>query len=300
MAIGDVTRVPGTADLHCIDTGMYGVSDYGSVFVHSTDRSALIDTGIGTDLERILDGLVTLGIRPADLDLIVPTHVHLDHAGGAGRLARECPTAEVLVHEIGAPHLAAPDRLWEGTKRAVGPQIEHYAEPVPVPEERLTALTDGDTVDLGNRSLAVHHCPGHAPHQIVLFDPSDGILFTADAAGIYVQSRDEIHPTSPPPNFDLEGCLADIETQQALDPEVLCYGHFGATPAGDKLHRYREVIETWVADIAAMRGDHADEVVVQHFVSETDLDEVWGAAKAEPETGMNVRGVLRYLDERAA
>jgi len=299
MAIGDVIPVEGVPDLYCVDTGMFDVAAYGSVYVLDTERPALVDTGIGTNYERILAALDEVGIPSHDLEFIVPTHVHLDHAGGAGFLARECPNAEVLVHEVGAPHLAAPDRLWEGTKRAVGPQIEHYTEPVPVPEARITELADEDVVDLGTRALEVVHAPGHAPHQVVLFDPADRVLFAADAAGIYVQARDEVHPTSPPSNFDLEQCLDDVETQQALAPEVLCYGHYGATPADDLLARYAEVIETWVADIAAAREELADdEAVIDRFVAESDLDEVWGAEKTDPEAAMNVRGVLRYLDQR--
>lgn len=299
MAIGDVTSVPGAADLHYVDTGMFDVAEYGSVYIYDAARPTLVDTGLGTSVDRILGALETVGVAPADLEFIVPTHVHLDHAGGAGFLADACPNAEVCVHEAGAPHLVDPERLWEGTKRAVGTQIDHYVEPDPVPADRVTELVDGDVLDLGDRTLQVYHAPGHAPHQVVLFEPDDRVLFTADAAGIYVQARDEIHPTSPPPNFDLEQCLADVETQQALDPAVLCYGHFGHRPAGDALARYAEVIQEWVDRIAATRAELGDDdAVVEHFVEVNDLESVWGAARTQSEARMNVRGVLRYLDQR--
>ncbi|MFB6171414.1 MAG: MBL fold metallo-hydrolase [Haloarculaceae archaeon] len=299
MAIGDVFEVPGVADLYYLDTGMYDVAEYGSVFVYDTDRPALVDTGLGPSYELVLDALASLGISPADLELVVPTHVHLDHAGGAGFLAEACPNAGVYVHEVGAPHLVDPGRLWEGTRRAVGSLFEYYVEPRPVPADRVTELSDGDVLDLGNRILDVYHAPGHAPHQVVLFDPDDRVLFTADAAGIYVQERDEVRPTSPPSDFDLEQCLVDVETQQALDPEMLCYGHYGHCPAGDELATYASVIREWVADIAAVRDELGDDdAVVAHFVETNDLDEVWGARKVDPEIAMNVRGVLRYLDQR--
>jgi glyoxylase-like metal-dependent hydrolase (beta-lactamase superfamily II) len=299
MAIGDIDPVPDAPGVYCVDTGMYDTEGYGSVYVVDADRPALVDTGIGTNYERILDALAEVGIEPAALECIVPTHVHLDHAGGAGFLARECPNADVYVHEIGAPHLVDPERLWAGTKQAVGALFEHYTEPEPVPEERIVTLADGDVLDLGDRALDVHHAPGHAPHQVVLFEPDARTLFVADAAGIYVPPLAEIHPTSPPPNFDLEACLADVATQQALEPETLCYGHFGPAPADDRLAEYAAVIEGWVEAIADARAElEDDEAVVERFVEANDLDAVWGAAKTDPEARMNVRGVLHYLDRR--
>lgn len=301
MAIGDIYEVQtgSTADTYYVDTGMYDTPEYGAVYVIDAERPALIDTGIGTRYENILDALESVGVAPDDLDYIVPTHVHLDHAGGAGFLAAECENAEVVCHEVGARHLVDPERIWEGTKRAVGDQFRYYVEPKPIPADRIREVTDGDTVDLGDRTLDVHHAPGHAPHQAVFHSPSDATLFAADACGIYVPALDEITVTSPPPNFDLEQCLADVQMVERLDPETLCYGHFGPAETDDRLAEYTETLTDWVEQIDAAREELGDdEAVVERLVAETEMDEVWGEEKAAAEASMNTRGVLRYLDQR--
>ena len=301
MAIGDVTTVTAgdCTDLHYVDTGMYDVSGYGVVYVLDAERPALVETGIGTNYERVLGAVRAVGLTPEEIEVLAVTHVHLDHAGGAGFLAEACPDADVYVHERGAPHLVDPGRLWEGTKRAVGDQIKFYTEPEPVPEERVVEVHNGQTVDLGDHSLAVHHAPGHAPHQVVFYDPENGAVFTADAAGIYSPARDELFPTSPPPNFDPEGCQSDIGLLEEIEPDVLCYTHFGAAETGDRLARYAEVLEEWVGAIAEKRAELGDdETVVEHFVERADAErELWDAEKSEAEVAMNVRGVLRALDD---
>jgi glyoxylase-like metal-dependent hydrolase (beta-lactamase superfamily II) len=288
-----------TRDLYYVDTEMYDTEQYGSIYILDADDPALIDTGIGLRYELILEAMSEVGIEPDELTAIVPTHVHLDHAGGAGYLADACPNADVYVHEFGARHLADPDRLWEGTKAAVEDQITHYAEPKPVPEERIVELTDGDTIDLGDHTLDVHHAPGHAPHQAVFYDEANDGVFTADAAGIFTPGMDEVHHTSPPPSFDLEQILADVEMLQELDPSALYYGHFGDSPADERLAEYASVIQQWVDDVTAARERFEDdESVIAHFVDNADAVDLWGEDKAHGEERMNVRGVLQYLDER--
>ncbi|WP_136718072.1 MBL fold metallo-hydrolase [Halorientalis salina] len=301
MAIGDVFEVTegDCQDVYYVDTGMYDAPEYGSVYIVDGERPALIDSGIGTEYERILDAMDEVGIAPADLDVIALTHVHLDHAGGAGHLAAACPNATVAIHEIGARHLVDPSRLIEGTKAAVGDQWAFYTDPEPIPEDRIRELTDGDVIDLGDRELRVHHAPGHAPHQVVFEEPDDAIVFVADAAGIYVPSEAFIQHTSPPSNFDLEQVLADIDTIRELDPEVLCYGHFGSARTDDRLQEYADAIAEWVDRVATKREElDDDDAVIEHFAERTDMIGIWGERKARGEERMNVRGVLTYLDER--
>jgi glyoxylase-like metal-dependent hydrolase (beta-lactamase superfamily II) len=213
-------------------------------------------------------------------------------------LAEACPNATVAVHEIGARHLADPSRLVEGTKAAVGDQWQFYTEPEPVPDDRIRELTDGDRLDLGDRELRVHHTPGHAPHQVVFENPDTSAVFTADAAGIFVPSLDLVQHTTPPSNFDLERALTDVSTINALDPDVLCYAHFGAAAAEDRLQEYADRLTEWVRDVSRERGERDDEAVADYFAGRTELDEVWGELKASAEERMNVRGVLTYLEDR--
>jgi len=305
MAPGDVYEVTadGVTDLHYLDTGMYDTPEYGAVYLLDAERPALVDTGIGTNHERVLDAMAAVGIDREALSVIAPTHVHLDHAGGAGFLAEACPNAEVVCHAVGAEHLVDPGRLWAGTKRAVGDQLRFYVEPEPVPADRVREVADGDVVDLGDHELVVHHAPGHAPHHCVFEDPDNDVAFTADAAGIYVPSLDAVEPTTPPPNFDFEQCLADVDLLETIDPAVLCFAHYGPHEGTGPLEAYRETLTEWVEGIAAAReqlGD--DEAVVERFVADRldrdPLVDAWGELKLGAETEMNVRGVLRYLATR--
>jgi glyoxylase-like metal-dependent hydrolase (beta-lactamase superfamily II) len=191
MAIGDVYEVEPVRDCHYVDTGLYGTPGYGSVYLLDAERPAIVDSGIGTNYESILEGLETVGIAPADLEVIALTHVHLDHAGGAGFIAEETG-ADVYVHESGARFLEDPGPLWEGTRRAVGDQIAHYTEPRPLGADRLETLEDGDAIDLGDRTFDVHHAPGHAFHQVVFQESGDDVVFAADAAGIYDRDSDAV------------------------------------------------------------------------------------------------------------
>jgi glyoxylase-like metal-dependent hydrolase (beta-lactamase superfamily II) len=303
MDPGDVAAVDAVPDLQYVDTGMYDTAEYGAVYVLDAGRPAVVDTGIGTNVERVVDAVEAAGVGREELAAIVPTHVHLDHAGGAGFLAERFPDAAVYVHEAGARHLVDPTRLWEGTKRAVGDQLQFYVEPEPVPEARVHSLADGDVVDLGDRELVAHHAPGHAPHQAVFELPSADAVFTADAAGIYVPALDAVEPTTPPPDFDLETCLDDVDTLASLDPDTLLYPHFGPVDAAGRLAEYRDVLTDWVERVERARAGHpTDEDAVTALVEERlareDLRAAWGETKLRGETAMNVRGVLRYLDGR--
>ncbi|WP_158058755.1 MBL fold metallo-hydrolase [Halorussus halophilus] len=302
MRRGDLKEVTvgDCSDLYYLDTGMYDTDEYGAVYIYDAARPAIVETGIGTNREYIFDALEVLGIAKEDVAVIAPTHVHLDHAGGAGFLAKECPNAEVYVHEIGAPHLEDPSRLVEGTKQAVGDQWEFYVEPEPVPEDQLVPIQGGDEINLGNHHLEVYHAPGHAPHQVVYYDRDDDAVFTADAAGIWVPSTREIRETSPPSNFDLEQCLADLETIRELNPEALLYTHFGPREYDQvAMDEYADVLSSWVERVEQKRDELGDdETVVKFFAENAEMADVWGERKAREEAKLNSRGVLTYLHYR--
>ncbi len=301
MARGDIYEATAgdSTDLYYVDTGMYDVAEYGSVYVLDDDRPALIDTGIGTHHEVVLDAVEEIGVTPAEIEVIAPTHAHLDHAGGAGYLLEECPNADVYVYEAAESLLVDPTALWKGTKAAVGGMIDHYVEPKPVPEDRIDGLADGEVVDLGTHSLEVHHAPGHAFHQAIFYEPRNDGVFTADAAGILTPGLDRVRHTTPPPGFDLELCLEDIELLQEIDPSALYYGHFGDYPTEDRLGEYADVLAAWVERVRAKRAELGDdEAVLDYFAEEIAVVDAWGEPKAHEEERMNVDGVLRYLDER--
>ncbi len=302
MAIGEVRPVEAGActDLHYVDTGMYDTTGYGSVYVLDAERPAVVETGTGTHHDRILDALDAVGIARGEVEVLAVTHVHLDHAGGAGHLARECENAEVVVHERGAPHLVDPERIAEGTEAAVGDLWSFYADPVPVPESRVRAVSDGERVDLGDHTLAVHRAPGHAPHQVVYHDPANEAVFTGDAAGVWVPELGRTEKTTPPWSFDLDRSLADLRTIADCDPSALLFSHFGPVDdPGPVLDGYADELREWVASVEAIREELGDdEAVLEHFVSETTMGRVWDERLARGVAAVDTRGVLHYLDER--
>ncbi|MFC5134468.1 MULTISPECIES: MBL fold metallo-hydrolase [Haloferacaceae] len=297
MNAGEFEPVRGVPDLYVHDTGMFDTDEYGSVYVYDAERPAVIDTGTGANREALFETIDSVGIDRGDLAWILPTHAHLDHAGGAGHLAARYPNAEVALPERGVRHLVDPEALVAGTKSAVGDQWRYYDEPEPVPEDRIRGLAGGDRIDLGDRELVARDAPGHAPHHAVYHVPESGVVFTADAAGIYVPEVDGIQPTTPPPQFDLDQCLRDLGLIADLDPAYLCFGHFGPREYDPELigEAKRTYVE-WVEAVRAKREELDDEAVVDHF-EETSADvEFWNPERARANAGLNARGVLTYLD----
>ncbi len=304
MQPGDVARVDTGActDIYYVETGMYDTTEYGTVYILDGPQPAIVDSGLGPNYEYVLDALETIGIEQTALTAILLTHVHLDHAGGAGFIAEQCPNATVYAHERGAPYLSDPEPLVAGTKNAVKDQWQYYVDPVPIPETRITAVTDGDTIDLGSRRLQAHHAPGHALHQVVYESPTDDAVFVGDAAGIYIPTYDRVQVTSPPATFNREAVLEDAAMIAELDPETLLYPHFGPAPKGDRLDRYQQAMTEWVDTVAQRRAQTHDdtETLAAYFAARVDqeLIDIWGEHKAREEIKLNVRGVCQYLEYR--
>ncbi|AXR83333.1 MBL fold metallo-hydrolase [Natrarchaeobaculum sulfurireducens] len=304
MEPGDVSEVTidGCSDLYYVDTGMYDTAGYGAAYVLDADRPTIVEAGIGTNYEYLLEALDEIGIDSEALEVVAVTHIHLDHAGGAGFLVEACPNADVYVPLVGAGLLAEPSRLVAGTKAAVGDQWQYYVEPEPIPDDRIVEIDDGDVIDLGNHELHVHGAPGHAFHQVIFDDPVNETVFTGDAAGIWIPDLERIKETSPPSDFDLEECLDDLETIRELDPNVLCYTHFGPRDVSDDLDEvldeYATVLTEWVEAVDAKREElEADRAVIDYFVSNASLPGAWNERKVRAEAELNTRGVLDSLEE---
>lgn len=298
MAVGNPTPVNGVEDLYVHDTEMFETEGFTAVYIIDANRPAIIDTGTGANRESLFDTLSQLGIGPDELAYIIATHAHLDHAGGAGYLAEKYPSAEVLTPERAVPHLTDPERLIEGTKQAVGDQWRYYTDPLPVPDDRIRGLSDGETVDLGDRTLTTHRAPGHAPHHAVFYDHGDDVVFTADAAGIYVPTVDSVRQTTPPSQFDLKKARADARQIANLSPETLCFGHFGPRSfESGLLEGYSRTLVEWVETVRQSREKlENDEAVIDHLLNSPDLERIWNPERRAADTRLNIKGVLTYLD----
>jgi glyoxylase-like metal-dependent hydrolase (beta-lactamase superfamily II) len=234
-----------------VDTVMVGEPEFNAVYVIAAAEPTLVEAGPGADGALVLEALDRLGIGPSDLANIVVTHVHLDHAGGAGALMERFPRAVVWVHERGAPHLVDPSRLVASTARTFG--IERmrtfYGETSPVEADRVHSVDDGTRIPMGDRSLEVLATPGHASHHIALADDATGAIFTGEAIGSHLPWADCYRPALPPPEVDVDRALESIERIRARRPETLLTSHFGAIPDAEEgcdrgSRRIREWSET--------------------------------------------------------
>ena len=227
---GQPGRVTRLADgLWMIDLGFQGREGVISAYLLETgDGLVLIETGPTTTLPRLLSGIRGLGFAPADLRLVLVSHIHLDHSGGAGVLLREAPTATVGVHPVGAPHLVDPSRLVASATRLYGEQMDAlWGEIAPVPGDRVVALEDGAPFEVGGRVLTALFTPGHASHHVAIWDPVSAVAFTGDVGGVRMASTSFVCPPPPPPELDPEAWAVSVDRMLALGAERFCLTHGG-------------------------------------------------------------------------
>ncbi|MEX0620771.1 MAG: MBL fold metallo-hydrolase [Solirubrobacterales bacterium] len=194
-------------------------------------KMCLIDPGPANTAVNVIAALEALGV--AELDSIVLTHVHFDHAGGTGRLAGRFPDATIYVHERVARHLVDPGQLIAGVKSVWGEQTEDlFGLPMPIDQSRIVALEDGARIDLGDHSLDVIATPGHTRSHLAFLDDQTGALFCGDALGIQLPSSRVIRPSTPPSDFSLEDTFNSIRRLGEINAETVHLPHFGQTRTG--------------------------------------------------------------------
>jgi len=196
-------------------------------------RAAIIDTATRHAAPRVLAALDELGVDRDRVDWVVLTHVHLDHAGGAGALLEALPAARLAVHPKGARHMVDPSRLWSGTLAVYGREAAEsmYGEVVPVAADRLVEVGEGAAISFAGRELQFLDTPGHARHHVVIRDDATGHLFTGDTFGISyreldIDGRAFIFPSSTPVQFDPDALVRSLDRMLALQPEAVYLTHY--------------------------------------------------------------------------
>lgn len=289
--------------VYLLDTYALGQSGTVGAYLVKGPKPVLIDCGYASSYQNVLAGMAEVGLMPTDIRYLIPTHVHLDHAGAAGRLLMEMPNAEVIAHERSTPHLVDPARLVESSTMVFGKEIMAlYGEPAPVPAERITSVGKEYHLDLGDGMTAtLMHAPGHAPHQIsVLLDKTKS-LFTADAVGIVYPGMRALIPTTPPPSFKPNELVATVDALKQTTPSELLVPHFGTRSDVDWVFdRTVELVRGWVEEVkgAWKEGRTLDEISEQ---MEVGVKRDSGAGElpiyAQISVRTSVKGIISYLEK---
>lgn len=221
-------------NIYLIDDFDLKMTERTGTYVLLEEKITLIETSASPSIPYILKGLEALGVSPADIAYIIVTHIHLDHAGGAGLLLEHCPHAKVIVHPKGARHLADPSRLIAGAKAVYGKQFTELFDPIlEIPQGRMMIKGDGDTLAIGeDLTLQFFDTPGHANHHFSIYHPATNGIFSGDTGGIYYPQihREGIEfylPSTSPNQFDPEKMIQSINKYKELGIERIYFGHYG-------------------------------------------------------------------------
>jgi len=302
-----------------IDTGFRRAGCAAVYLLVHEGRGCFIDAGTTPSVPRLLAAADAVGLAREAIDWVIPTHVHLDHAGGAGPLMAALPQARLLVHARGARHMIDPTWLWQGALAVFGPEelARSYGGVTAVPAERVVAADDEAVIVVGGRRLAVFDTPGHARHHQCIWDEASGGCFTGDAFGLSYREFDTVRgpwimPSTPPVQFDPQACRQSIERIIAHGPRSLYLAHFGmvadvprlaadllagiahyerlASPAGGQpppaIPSITRDLRHWHADSLAGHGCTLDRRQIADLI-DFDID-------------LNARGIAGYAAERAA
>ena len=251
----------------------------------------IVDPGPASSVDTQIDRL-----GPTEPRVLLLTHIHLDHAGATGVLCRRYPKLRVYVHEVGAPHLVDPSKLLKSAGRLYGEHMwELWGEVAPVPEERITALTGGESVE----GFRVAYTPGHATHHVSYLHEESGAAYVGDVAGVRIPPYDHTIAPTPPPDIDVEAWLDSLHTVACWNPQTLGLTHFGqVTEVTDHLHRMRTAL-VHSAERARMKDEETFIArLEEELVDATDPATVEAYEQAAPPNQLYM-GLERYWRKRA-
>ena len=242
-----------------IDGFDLGLKERTGTYVIQEEKITLVESGQSPSVPHILKGLETLSILPEQVEYLIVTHIHLDHAGGAGLLLNKCPNAKLIVHPKGARHLIDPSRLIAGAQAVYQEKFDTLFQPIlPVEEDRLIIMNDLDTLEIGpSCNLTFYDTPGHATHHFSILDPVSNGIFTGDTLGVHYESlaQDGIHfvlPSTSPNQFNPEAMIASLERIQSLQVNTIFFGHYSASHQPLKVF---EQIQVWLERFVSIGRD---------------------------------------------
>lgn len=301
----------------CIDTGHIRPRLAACYLLVEKDDVALIETGTAYSTGIILAVLKLRQLGPENVRYVIPTHVHLDHAGGAGHLMRLFPNAELVVHPRGAKHMINPERLWQGALEVYGEKTmyENYDELIPVDEARVIAADDGFTLDIHGRVLQFIDTPGHARHHFCVFDERSRGCFSGDTFGlaypeISCGGRPYIMPTTSPVQFDPDAWYASLDRLMTLEPKRMYLTHFGMVEQVEELKHELEARIARYVEIAEQYPDakgRCEQLFNQLMTSTLEelkslgctLPPVACRALLQMDLKLNAQGIDFWLDARS-
>jgi glyoxylase-like metal-dependent hydrolase (beta-lactamase superfamily II) len=288
-----------------LDTLLGGWERVTAGYLIEGPEPVLVETGSQSSVPVLLAHLDALGLGPEDLAGVVVTHIHLDHAGGVGDVARAFPKATVYVHEKGARHLADPTKLVNSAARVYGPLLDSlYGRLDPTPADRIHVLEDGEEIRVGpTRTLVAIDSPGHAKHHVALHDSLSGVLFAGDAVGVKLPDGGVLRPSTPPPDFDLDQALHSLGRFAERRPTGVALAHYGllANPA-DVLAEADGTLRRWaeVAEAAYRNGDDIAAALADTFKGDLGGVPDEHRQKLDVMNGVhsNAAGLHRWLSTR--
>ena len=243
--------------IEVVDSGYYS-KDFASIYLLTqNNKVAIIETGSNYSVPVVKNALIQKGLSFSDVSYVIPTHVHLDHAGGAGELMRQCQNASLIVHPRGSRHMIDPSKLIAGAMAVYGEEKfkEYYGEIIPIDANRVIEAGDNFILDFDGRELRFIDTPGHARHHFCVWDKSTKSMFTGDTFGVSYRDLDcggEIYilPSTSPVQFDPEALVQSINRIMEFKPERVCLTHFSAIKPTQKI--VKELTESihFVSDLA--------------------------------------------------
>jgi len=232
-----------------------------SCVLESETSVAIVDPGPSSAAKVLRSKLTSRGLSVADIDAILLTHIHLDHAGATGNLVRENPRIRVFIHPNAARHMVDPSRLIRSAARLYGNNMDRFwGEILPVPGSNLRILSDREVVHMAGRTLEVAYTPGHASHHVSYLDKAAGLAFVGDTAGIRIANGQLVLPVTPPPDIHLEDWYRSLERIQEWRPEQLFLTHFGpATGVTQHFAELRALLREWGELVrSSLQNDETD------------------------------------------